>query len=60
MEYILNARQLCDLELLLNGAFAPLNEYMNSKDYLSVCDNCTLDNGELWPIPSEEMWQSLL
>ena len=51
MEYILNERQLCDLELLLNGGFAPLNGYMNSKDYLSVSDNCTLDNGELWPIP---------
>ena len=26
---VLNQRQLCDLELILNGAFKPLNGFMN-------------------------------
>lgn len=28
---LLNARQLCDLELLLNGGFSPLSGYLNKK-----------------------------
>ena len=30
--YTLNERQLCDIELLLNGAFSPLKGYLNKKD----------------------------
>jgi len=48
---ILNDRQLCDLELLLNKAFDPLSSFLNKKDYESVLDNMRLSNGELWPIP---------
>ena len=47
----LNDRQICDLELLLNGAFNPLKGFMNKKDYNSVRDNMRLANGSLWPIP---------
>ena len=48
---ILNERQLCDLELLLNGGFAPLNRFMNETDYYSVLNNMRLCTGELWPLP---------
>ncbi len=47
----LNTRQLCDLELLLNGAFAPLQGYLNRKDYDCVLETMRLENGALWPIP---------
>ena len=49
--FILNERQICDLELLLNGAFKPLNGFMKKDDYESVLNNMRLSNGELWPIP---------
>jgi len=29
----LTERQLCDLELILNGGFSPLEGFMNEKDY---------------------------
>ena len=48
---VLNERQICDLELILNGAFKPLNKFMGKKDYESVLDNMRLSTGELWPIP---------
>ena len=47
----LNNRQLCDLELLLNGGFNPLKGYMNQKDYYSCLHNMTLEDGSVWPIP---------
>ena len=51
MDIILNKRQLCDLELLLNGGFAPLEGFMNEKDYRSCLENMTLTNGSIWTIP---------
>jgi sulfate adenylyltransferase len=30
---ILTDRQLCDLELILNGGFSPLEGFLNQKDY---------------------------
>jgi sulfate adenylyltransferase len=47
----LTERQLCDLELLLNGGFSPLTGFMNKLDYDSVLQNMRLSNGILWPIP---------
>ncbi len=47
----LNSRQLCDIELILNGAFNPLDSFLNKSDYDSVLDTMRLENGELWPIP---------
>jgi sulfate adenylyltransferase len=47
----LSARQLCDLELLMNGGFSPLRGFMNRKDYEGVCHDMRLADGTLWPIP---------
>jgi len=47
----LSQRQLCDLELLLNGGFAPLSGFLNRADYENVLVNQRLANGTLWPIP---------
>lgn len=47
----LTARQHCDLELMLNGAFSPLKGFMTRGDYLAVVERGRLENGLLWPIP---------
>jgi len=47
----LTLRQRCDLELIMNGGFHPLNTFMNQSDYLSVLKNTRLSNGSLWSIP---------
>ena len=47
----LNSRQLCDIELILNGAFNPLDGFLGKSDYNSVLDAMRLENGKLWPIP---------
>ncbi|GAA0707549.1 bifunctional sulfate adenylyltransferase/adenylylsulfate kinase [Dyella marensis] len=47
----LNTRQLCDLELLLNGAFSPLEGFLTERDYLRVVNELRLADGTLWPIP---------
>lgn len=47
----LTPRQLCDLEMLLSGAFKPLNDFLGKQDYESVLDTMHLANGELWPMP---------
>lgn len=47
----LNARQLCDLEMLLNGSFSPLCRFLGERDYESVCTTMRLANGTLWPMP---------
>jgi sulfate adenylyltransferase len=47
----LTPRQLCDLELVLNGAFSPLGGFMGRADYESVCARMRLADGTLWPIP---------
>lgn len=47
----LDERQLCDLELILNGGFSPLEGFLDEKDYLSVVNDLRLENGLVWPIP---------
>ncbi len=47
----LSARQLCDLELLMNGGFAPLTGFLGQADYDGVVENMRLASGALWPMP---------
>jgi sulfate adenylyltransferase len=47
----LTFRQIWDLELLLNGAFAPLKGFLGKADYDGVCKNMRLADGSLWPMP---------
>jgi sulfate adenylyltransferase len=47
----LSPRQLCDLELILNGGLAPLAGFMGRRDYESVCDRMRLADGSVFPIP---------
>ena len=32
--FVLTERQLCDLELIVNGGFSPLEGFMTQKDYI--------------------------
>ena len=47
----LTQRQCCDLELIMNGGFYPLNGFLNEKDYFSVLENMRMADNSLWPIP---------
>jgi len=47
----LTPRQICDLEMLLNGGFSPLTGFMNKAEYESVCSDMKLASGFLWPMP---------
>ncbi len=47
----LTPRQVCDLDLLMNGAFSPLEGFLGQDDYESVCDSMRLRSGVLWPLP---------
>jgi sulfate adenylyltransferase len=47
----LKSRQLFDLEMLLNGGFSPLNDFMKKNDYESCLINMRLENGKLFPLP---------
>jgi sulfate adenylyltransferase len=47
----LNRRQLCDLELLLNGGLSPLKRFMDRSDYESVLNEMRLADDTFWPMP---------
>jgi len=47
----LHARELNDLFLLADGAFSPLNGFMNRPDYEGVVDQQRLSKGLPWTIP---------
>jgi len=47
----LTQRQLCDLELIMNGGFAPLETFLSKNDYDRVVDEMRLADGTLWPMP---------
>jgi sulfate adenylyltransferase len=50
-QWTLNQRQLCDLELLLNGGFSPLQGFLGRADYDRVVSEMRLADGTLWPMP---------
>ena len=47
----LTPRQVCDLELLMNGGFFPLKGFQTEADYNGVVANMRTEDGTLWPIP---------
>ncbi len=47
----LTPRQICDLELLMNGGFYPLKGFQSEADYNGVVENMRTEDGTLWPIP---------
>ena len=47
----LSQRQLCDIELMMNGGFTPLDGFMDRESYEHVLESMRLPGGELWPIP---------
>ncbi|HXK40260.1 MAG TPA: adenylyltransferase, partial [Candidatus Paceibacterota bacterium] len=47
----LSMRQLCDIELILNGAFSPLTGFLRQDDYERVCSDMRLTSGVFWPMP---------
>ncbi|MGC1105164.1 MAG: bifunctional sulfate adenylyltransferase/adenylylsulfate kinase [Candidatus Acidiferrales bacterium] len=51
LSWDLTPRQLCDLELLMNGGFSPLRGFMGRADYEAVCSSMRLANGLVWPMP---------
>ncbi len=51
LSWDLTARQICDIELLLNGAFSPLEGFLTQAEYEGVLENMRLPDGTLWPMP---------
>ncbi|WP_372609742.1 bifunctional sulfate adenylyltransferase/adenylylsulfate kinase [Aquicoccus sp.] len=47
----LTLRQICDLELLMNGGFNPLKGFLGQDDYDRVVEEMRLADGTLWPMP---------
>ncbi len=47
----LTDRQLCDIELILNGGFSPLEGFLTRAQYENVLETMRLPSGVLWPIP---------
>ena len=47
----LTQRQLCDLEMLINGGYSPLEGFMGEADHRAVCSGMRLAKGLLWPVP---------
>ena len=49
--WMMTDRQLCDIEMILDGSFNPLNHFMNEDDYKRVLNDMRLANGKLFPLP---------
>jgi sulfate adenylyltransferase len=47
----LDAREISDLEMIANGAYSPLEGFLDRSDYSAVCANMRLANGLAWSIP---------
>ena len=44
-------RQLCDVELIMNGGFSPLTGFMEEAEYKSVVENMELTDGTIFGLP---------
>eukprot|EP01038_Epipyxis_sp_PR26KG_P015358 gene15358-20698_t len=51
LEVELDERQLCDVELLMQGGFSPLEGFMDEADYKSVVNDLKLTNGLIFGLP---------
>ena len=51
MTTTLDERELCDLECLSNGSFAPLTTYMTQTQYESCLNTLMINGTEVFPIP---------
>jgi len=51
LSWDLTERQVCDIELLLDGAFSPLDGFLTEAEYDGVVSDMRLPDGILWPIP---------
>ena len=54
-EVELDERQLCDVELLMQGGFSPLDGYMSQEDYTSVVNDLKLTNGLIFGLVSNKL-----
>ena len=50
-ELQLTPRQLCDVELIVNGGFSPLTGFMDEATYTSVVENMELPDGLIFGLP---------
>lgn len=50
-DWDLTDRQMWDVELLLNGAFSPLEGFLGKEDYNKVVKDARLADGTVWPMP---------
>lgn len=44
-------RELCDLELIANGAYSPLEGFNSQEEFVSIVESSHLPNGLAWSIP---------
>ena len=51
LSWDLTPRQICDLELLMNGGFYPLKGFQSEADYNGTVNDMRMADGTLWPIP---------
>ena len=49
--WVLRDRQICDLEMILNGGFSPLKGFLIKEDYENVLTDMRLIDGSVWPMP---------
>eukprot|EP01133_Synstelium_polycarpum_P011971 gene11971-13963_t len=48
---LLTKRHLCDIELIMNGGFSPLESFMDETTYNGVVEQMRLPSGILFPMP---------
>jgi len=50
-DHSLTERQACDVELLMNGGFSPLEGFLTKNEYENVVNHMRLPEQQLWPVP---------